>query len=204
MNWDNLLGIPIGIGLAAACGFRVFVPLLIASAAAMSGNLPLSPGFAWLGTMPAAIALGVATVLEIGAYYVPWLDHLLDIVATPAAVVAGMVASASVLADVPPLVRWSTALILGGGTAGIVQGATVLTRLKSTAVTAGLANPLVATVEVIGSIATSVLAIVIPGLVLVVVVAFCILAFRAAGRFAFGRRQAEARARQLGGVDAPR
>ena len=192
MNWDNLLGIPIGIGLAAACGFRVFVPLLIASAAAWSGNLPLSSGFAWLGTMPAMVALGVATVLEIGAYYVPWLDHLLDIVATPAAVAAGMVASASVLTDLPPLVKWGTALILGGGTAGIVQGATVLTRLKSTAVTAGLANPLVATVELLGSIATSLLAIVIPGIVLLAVIGFCIVAFRAAGHFAFGRRQAEA------------
>jgi hypothetical protein len=191
MNLDNLIGIPIGIGLAAACGFRVFVPLLVASAAGMMGVLPLSPGFAWLGSMPALVTLAVATVLEVGAYYVPWVDHLLDVVATPSAVVAGIIASASVVGDVPPLVKWGTALILGGGAAGIVQGATVLTRLKSTAVSAGVANPLVSTIELVGSVATSILAIIIPGLVLLLVVGFCFLAFRAAGRFAFGRRGAE-------------
>jgi hypothetical protein len=192
MSWDNLLGIPIGIGLAAACGFRVFVPLLVASVAGMTGVLPLSPGFAWLASMPALVTLAIATVLEVGAYYVPWLDHLLDIVATPSAVVAGIVASASVVSDLPPVVKWGTALVLGGGAAGIVQGATVLTRVKSTAVTAGIANPLVSTIELVGSVVTSVLAIVIPGLVLLLVIAFCVVAFRAAGRFAFGRRAAEA------------
>jgi hypothetical protein len=191
VNWDNLLGIPIGIGLAAACGFRVFVPLLVASVAGHTGYLPLSPGFEWLGSMPALITLAVATLLEVGAYYVPWLDHILDVVATPAAVVAGVLASASVVSDLPPLVKWGTALVLGGGAAGIVQGATVLTRLKSTAVTAGIANPVVSTVELAGAAVTSILAIVIPGIVLLLVVIFCIVAFRVAGRFAFGRRSAE-------------
>jgi len=191
MNWDNLVGIPVGIGLAAACGFRVFVPLLIASIAGMTGYLPLSPGFAWLGSMPAVVTLAVATVLEVGAYYVPWLDHLLDMVATPSAVAAGVLASASVVTDLPPLLKWGTALIVGGGAAGIVQGATVLTRIKSTAVTAGIANPLVSTIELVGATVTSVLAIVIPGLVLLLVVVFCVVAFRVAGRFAFGRRSAE-------------
>ena len=192
MSWDNLLGIPIGIGLAAACGFRVFVPLLVASIAGHAGYLPLSPGFEWLSSMPALITLSIATVLEIGAYYVPWVDHILDVIATPSAVVAGVIASAAVVSDLPPLVKWGTALVLGGGAAGIVQGATVLTRLKSTAVTAGIANPVVSTVELLGATVTSVLAIVIPGIVLLLVVIFCVVAFRVAGRFAFGRRNAEA------------
>ena len=76
-------------------------------------------------------AFGTATLLEIAAYYIPWFDHLLDTIATPAAVVAGMVASASVMVDLPPVLKWGVALIGGGGAAGLLQGATVLLRLKS-------------------------------------------------------------------------
>ncbi len=194
MTLDSLLAAAIGIGLAAACGFRVFVPLLVACVAARTGHLPLSPDFSWLASTPALVALATATALEIGAYSVPWLDHLLDIVATPAAVVAGMVASASMLTSLPPVVKWGVALIAGGGAAGIVQGATVLTRLKSAATTGGLANPFVSAIELVGSLATSLLAIVVPAVVLLAVVAFCIFAFRATG-LVFGRRAAESASR---------
>ena len=88
MDW--LLPIFIGIGLSAACGFRVFVPLLIMSIAARSGFLHLSPGFEWIGTDAAMIAFGIATLLEIGGYFIPWVDNLLDTIATPAAVLAGI------------------------------------------------------------------------------------------------------------------
>jgi len=194
MTLDTLLAAGIGIGLAAACGFRVFVPLLVASVAARTGHLPLSPEFSWLASTPALVALATATALEIGAYSVPWLDHLLDIVATPAAVVAGMVASASMLTNLPPGVKWGVALIAGGGAAGIVQGATVLTRLKSAATTGGLANPFVSAIELVGSVVTSLLAIVIPALVILAVLVFCAFAFRATG-FVFGRRAAESASR---------
>jgi hypothetical protein len=80
---DPLLGVGLGLGLAAACGFRVFVPLFAISLGALTGHIPLSPGFAWIGTIPAAIAFGTATLLEIAAYYIPWFDHLLDTIATP-------------------------------------------------------------------------------------------------------------------------
>src|SRR5438874_3598888 len=93
---ETILSICAGIGLAAACGFRVFVPLLVVSIAALSGHLHLLPSFQWLGTYPALLALSVATALEIGGYYIPWLDHLLDTIATPAAVIAGTLLSASI------------------------------------------------------------------------------------------------------------
>ena len=86
---ETVLSLLVGIGLSAACGFRVFVPLLMVSISAMSGHLVLAPGFEWLGSLPALIAFSVATCLEIAGYYVPWVDHLLDSVSTPAAVVAG-------------------------------------------------------------------------------------------------------------------
>lgn len=170
----GLLSVAIGLGLAAACGFRVFVPLLIAGLAAHTGRLPLADGFSWLATTPALIALGTATVLEIGAYYFPWLDHLLDLVATPTAIIAGMLAAGSVVTDLPPLLKWCVALIGGGGIAGLVQAATVMVRLKSTAITGGAANPGVATIETIGAGVTAWVAILLPlvGLVLVIVLAY--------------------------------
>src|SRR5512137_1176711 len=100
VNMEYLLYVLLGIGLAAACGFRVFVPFLAISIAALAGHLRLAPDFAWLGSWPALIVFGVATVLEIVAYYVPWLDHVLDIAATPAAIVAGVVVTASVVTGI--------------------------------------------------------------------------------------------------------
>ena len=187
-NAETLVSLAVGLGLSAACGFRVFVPLLVIGGAARTGHLALSPGFTWMGTTPALLAFGTATVLEILAYYVPWLDHLLDILATPAAVIAGVLASAAVFVDLPPLLRWSMALIGGGTAAGLVQGATVILRLKSTALTAGLGSPVLATAELVGSALISFLAIVLPVLCLFLLIAGTVATFRLSGRILFGRR----------------
>lgn len=184
---DMLLSVALGIALSAAAGFRVFVPLLALSIAAWTGWVELSPGFAWIGTITALVVFATATVLEILAYYIPWFDNLMDSIATPTAVIAGVVASASVITDLPPLVKWVVALIGGGGAAGVIQGASALLRLKSTAFTAGLANPLLATAELAGSVFTSVLALVAPFLALAVLFVLALYAFLAAGRFLFGR-----------------
>jgi len=187
-----LVSVGIGLGLAAACGFRVFVPLLVASGAAYFGQLPLAGGFEWLGTLPALLALGTAAVLEVGAYYVPWIDHALDVVATPAAVLAGILASASVLTDLPPILKWAVTIVGGGGAAGLLQGASVLLRLKSTTLTGGMGNPAVSTAELLGAILTALLAILVPLVCLAAVVALVILAFRATGHILFGRRSSPA------------
>lgn len=183
-----LLSVAVGLGLAAACGFRVFVPLLVASVAGYTGRLPLAGGFEWVGSLPALVAFATATALEIGAYYVPWLDHALDAVATPAALVAGVLASAAVITDLPPLLKWGAALVGGGGVAGLIQGTSVLFRLKSTTLTGGVANPVVATAELIGATGTALLAIFLPLLCLAAVIGLIVLAFRATGRLLFGRR----------------
>ena len=117
---NELLSVALGIGLAAACGFRVFVPLLLVSVAAKAGKLTLVSSFQWMGTDTAMIAFAIATALEVGAYYIPWLDNLLDSVTTPAAVVAGTIITAAVITDMSPLMKWSLALIAGGGTAGVM------------------------------------------------------------------------------------
>ena len=156
------LSILVGIGLAAACGFRVFVPFLVVSIGSMSGHLELAGGFEWLGTHPALWAFAVATMLEILAYYIPWLDNLLDTVATPAAVAAGIVIAASVIDDVSPFLKWTLAVIAGGGTAAAVQAATVAVRGTSTVTTGGIANPAVSTGELGGSALVATLAVVLP------------------------------------------
>src|SRR5438477_8925513 len=107
---ETVLSICVGIGLSAACGFRVFVPLLVMSIASLSGHLTLAQGFEWIGTYPALIAFSVATCLEIAGYYIPWVDNLLDSIATPAAIVAGTIATAAMVTDVSPLMKWSLAI----------------------------------------------------------------------------------------------
>ena len=166
---DALIGFFVGLALSAAVGFRVFVPLLLTGSAARLGYLELTTDMAWLASDAALVALATATVLEVSAYYVPWLDNLLDTVATPTAVVAGVIAWAAVTPELSPLLRWTLAVIAGGGAAGLVQSGTALLRLHSTAFTAGLGNPVVATGELAGSVSLSVLAVLAPVLAAVLV-----------------------------------
>jgi hypothetical protein len=159
---DTVLSVCLGVGLAAACGFRIFVPLLVMSVAANGGHLSLAGGFDWIGSRPAMIAFAVATLLEIAAYYVPWVDNLLDTAAVPIAVVAGIVVTASVVTDTSPLLRWSLAVIAGGGAAATTQALTTAVRHVSSFTTLGLANPVVATVEAGGSLAMTALSLLAP------------------------------------------
>src|SRR4030065_1319993 len=117
MGMETLIGIPIGVGLSAACGFRVFVPLLVMNLAVLTGHLHLSPGFEWIGSDYATVAFVTATLVEVLAYYIPWLDHVLDLIASPAAIIAGMGVTASVFMDISPFLKWTLAIIAGGGTA---------------------------------------------------------------------------------------
>ncbi len=166
---EHALSICLGFGLAAAAGFRIFVPLLVTSAAAYGGHLELGHGFYWIGTLPALVVFATATVLEIGAYYVPWVDNLLDAVSGPAAVVAGSVVAASTFTEMDPLLKWSLAIIGGGGLAGLVKGTTTLARGSATAATGGLANWILSTFELGASFLLSAFAILVPLLTMVVV-----------------------------------
>lgn len=159
---EMLASLFLGLGLSAACGFRVFVPMLVMSLASHGGHLILAPGFEWIGSYPALAAFGAASVLEVAAYYVPWVDNLLDTIAVPAAVVAGTVVMSSAVAEMSPFLRWSLGVVAGGGTAAAVQLVTSLTRGASTLTTGGLGNPLVSTVELGGAVGLSVLAVVLP------------------------------------------
>ena len=169
---DLIMGVCLGIGLSTACGLRVFVPLLVMSIASLSGHLSLSPEFDWIGTYPALVAFAIAAFIEILLYLIPFFDNLLDTIATPAAIIAGIIATASCVSEVSPFLQWSLAIIAGGGSAGTLQGITALTRGASTATTGGLGNPVVSTAEMGGAILLSILAIVFPVLVCLVVIVF--------------------------------
>lgn len=175
---ETLLSIALGIGLAAACGFRVFVPMTIMSLAVRAGFMTVGGSFEWVGSTPALVVLSVATLLEIGAYYIPWVDNLLDLVTTPAAVVAGILVSASTITGMDPVMHWTLAVIAGGGAAALVQSATAIVRQVSAATTFGVGNPVVSTVEATGAIGMSLLAILMPILALTVVVIMMIMAVR--------------------------
>src|SRR6516225_3619152 len=154
-NLDLPISIVLGVALAVATGFRIFLPMLIVSIAAYTGQLPLDNSFAWLATPSAVATLSVAAVAEILAYYVPALDNLLDALAGPAALVAGIVVSAAVMTDVPPLVKWTAAVVAGGGAAGLTQGVTTLVRAKSSLLTGGIGNVVISTAELGGALLVS-------------------------------------------------
>ena len=175
---ESVLGIAAGLALAAAAGFRVFVPLLVLSIAARSGWLALGPGFEWVATTQALLVFSTATLLEIAAYYVPFFDNLLDTITAPAAVMAGILASASVMVDLPPWLHYSVAIIGAGSTAGLVAASTSLLRLKSSTLTAGLGNSLLATFELFGAVGVALIAVLVPLLALLMVVALLVYASR--------------------------
>ncbi|MBN2318960.1 MAG: DUF4126 domain-containing protein [Acidobacteria bacterium] len=162
MDSETLLSVIVGLGLSAACGFRVFVPLLVMSVASLAGHLTLSSGFEWIGSYPALLTFAVATVLEIAGYYIPWVDNFLDVIGAPAAVIAGIIAMASSVTDVSPFLRWSLAIIAGGGIAATFHALTGMTRAASSVKTAGLGNFILSTSEAAGATAFSILAIVLP------------------------------------------
>ena len=175
-EFDIIIALCMGLGLAAASGFRVFLPPFLLSIAVRADSVFVkdvdltNSSLEYFDSNVAVILLGVATIAELAAYYVPWVDNLLDSIASPAAVVAGTGMTAVVLeGNTDPVIQWSLAIIAGGGVTAVVQGATVVTRGVSTAITAGIGNPVVSTGENIASLILSILAIVLAPLAAVMV-----------------------------------
>lgn len=173
----------LGVGLAAAAGFRVFVPLLAMSLAAHFNIIPLNESWQWVGSFPAIIALGVACVFEIGAYFIPWFDNALDTIALPLAGIAGTAAVAATVADLSPLMTWSLAIIAGGGTAGAIKTANAGTRLSSTVATGGIGNPIISFIETVVSFLLGILALLLPFIAFGVVIVILIILYRMYRKF---------------------
>ena len=167
----------------------MFVPLLVMSVASLTGQMTLSPEFGWIGTYPALAAFTIATIFEIAAYYIPWVDNLLDTVAVPAATVAGTIVMASAVSEMSPFLKWALAVIVGGGVAGTILGFSTITRIASSASSGGLGNPVVSTVEAGGSLLMSVLAIAIPVLAAIGAAVIIIFAVRKIYSWIAGRNR---------------
>lgn len=147
-DYPVLSSICLGIALSACCGFRIFIPLLAASVAGINQWIQLPGDMLWMATWPAIICFSAASIIEIVAYYVPFLDNILDTIAMPLAVIAGTLLASSVIpvADTP-LLRWGLGLLAGGTAAGTIQAGTGLLRLFSTKATVGWGNSFIASGE---------------------------------------------------------
>ncbi len=175
---DTIISIFLGIGLATSVGFRVFLPLFALSFAAYLGVWDLNENWQWIGSMAALVTLGVATFVEIFAYFIPWVDNVLDSLAIPLAALAGTAVMVSTVADLDPVITWSLAIIAGGGTATAIKGANAAGRVASTATTGGIANPLVSTVETGTAVVVSTASILVPPLAAILVIIILVLIFR--------------------------
>ena len=169
---ETIISIFLGIGLAASVGFRVFLTLFALSLASYFNVWELNESWQWIGSMTALITLGVATLVEIGTYYIPFVDNLMDTIAIPLATVAGTAVMVSTVADLSPVVTRALAIIAGGGTAATIKSATSATRLTSSVSTAGFGNPIVTTIETGSSIVMTLLSIFLPiiGFIMVIVI----------------------------------
>ncbi len=185
MEKEIITAVAIGIGLSASCGFRVFVPMLVASIAAKLDIFPVNEGFQWLASWPAIISFGTATVAEILAYYIPFIDNLLDTITTPLAIGGGTLLLTSVLPVDNDFLKWATGFIFGGGAAATVQGGTVLTRLASTKLTAGAGNAIVATGEHAAAFGTSIMSLIIPLIIAALLILIIIYFFAKFGKRVF-------------------
>jgi hypothetical protein len=186
----------VGLGLSASCGFRVFVPMLFMSCAVHADILTLSDGWEWIGSWPAIAILGCATLIETAGFFVPWFDHLLDVAALPAAVVAGILATTACVSEMHPALAWSVGIIAGGSAAAIVQSGTMLARGASTVTTGGLGNFVVSSAELAASVVMSFLAIAVP---VVAAVCFFVLAGVTIMLFVRWRKKRAARVEQSTG-----
>ena len=166
--------------------------MLVVSGAAYTGHLQLDDSFAWLGTQSALIMLSVAALVEVLAYYIPVVDNLLDVVATPAAFIAGTIVSAAVMIDAPPMVKWTAAVIAGGGVAGLTQGVTGILRAHSTVLTGGLGNAVFSTAELGGAVLISFLALAAPVAAIALVLLFLLVAIRLVRRLLRGAKSSGA------------
>ncbi len=186
---DSFIELMLGISLSAACGFRVFVPLLVISAAAVLGHVDLPSNLDWVESQQALVLFAIASVIEVVGYYIPWFDSILEVVALPAAVIAGTIVTASTAPEqMNPLVQWTLAFFAGGGIAGATRSMNWFLRIMSTAVSAGLTNPVLATLELAIALLLTGLALTVPLLGGVVIGGIWIAVIRKIRQFRAGRK----------------
>jgi len=176
MDQGLITTIAMGIALSATAGFRVFVPMLAAAVSGHFNIIHLPPDMGWLSSWTSIICFATAAVAEIAAYYIPFIDNLLDTIATPLSVAAGTLLAFSILplSGQEPIVRWGLSFLAGGSTAGTIQLGTGLLRLLSSKATIGTGNAVVATTENAAAVTSSLLSFVIPVMVALLLLILCV------------------------------
>jgi hypothetical protein len=167
LNTSLGLALLAGIGIAAACGLRAFLPLLALGIASRLGLIELEPHARWLAEPAALLGLGTATVLEIVGDKVPVVDHALDVAGTFVRPLAAWFGAYALFIHWPTPWGQVAALLLGTG-ALAVQVAKAKLRLGSTVMTLGHVNPLISIAEDGTALLLVVIALLVPVIVLAV------------------------------------
>ena len=191
LNVETISAVALGIGLSASTGFRVFIPLLVAGLASHFGILPLGESFAWMGSTPALIAFAVAAVVEVLAYYIPFVDNLLDSIATPLSIGAGTLLMTSVFPSDSEWMKWIIGFVVGGGAAATIQSGSAITRFLSTKFTAGTGNSVVSSGEGVAATGFSVMSLFLPILVALVLVFIIVMILKMAYRKLLKKKKTE-------------
>ena len=165
--WTELVpSVALGIGLAACAGIRAWLPLLLAGALARGGFIELGASFRFISSNRALVLFAVATLVEIVGDKFPTVDHALDALSTVLRPAAGALLAASVMWQITdPLTAIALGVAVGAPSALVPHAAKSLLRAGSTALTGGLANPVLSLLEDVATVALFVLAVVMPVLV---------------------------------------
>lgn len=164
-----------GAGLALAAGLNAYIPLLIVGLASrFTGLIELPEAWQWLANDWVLVILGVLLVVELVADKIPVVDHVNDVLQTVVRPVAGGLAfgsgsTAETVAVTDPAAFFESQqwvpIAIGVVLALTVHAGKAATRATVTATTAGLATPLVSTVEDVGSAGLAFAAILLPVLI---------------------------------------
>ncbi|MEE2059792.1 DUF4126 domain-containing protein [Rhodococcus artemisiae] len=185
-----LLAVLLGLGLAAATGLRTFLPLLMLSAAVHFElfGIVVGDSMQWVGSTAALIALAIATVAEVLADLIPLVDNALSLVGTVARPIAGALVAWAAFSELDPAWAAIAGIVVGAPTALAVSTAQTGTRAVSTATTAGVGNPVLSVIDSTASFVTSLIALVVPLLVIPLLILFGWLGFKGYARMRRARR----------------
>jgi len=163
---EFLPALAMAIALAASAGLRAWLPLLLAGSLARLGVLDLGPSYQFLASNKALVLFGAATAIELIGDKIPAVDHALDLIGTPLRPLAGALLAAAVLGTVTdPLTSVVLGTAVGAPSALVPHAAKSAVRAASTTMTGGLANPVLSLIEDAISLATFLLAVLVPLLV---------------------------------------
>ena len=174
VSWTEVVpAVALAIGLAACAGLRAWLPLLLTGGLVRVGMIEVGDSFSFLATNRALILFGVASVIEIVADKVPAIDHALDAIGTVLRPIAATVLAASVFGSfTDPVAAIALGAAVGAPTALVPHAGKSVLRAASSALTGGLANPVISVLEDLIALTLFVLTVLLPlfagGLVLVV------------------------------------